>query len=73
MDKTGSRSPEMARFRTSCIKNFGFSDTDSVRMLLQVAGPNSELPAVTSGVGKLQDGEEETSEQQRVKTDGGNV
>jgi len=46
-------------------------------MLLQIAGPDAELPGVTSGVAKLrpslQDGEEETREQQRVMTDGENT
>lgn len=73
VDGTGSRSPAMARFRTSCIKKFSVLVIQPVRMLLQVAGPNSELQAVNAGVGKLQAGEEETSEQQRVMTDGENV
>jgi len=77
VDGTGSRSPSRARFRISCIENSGFSNIDSLRMLLQAARPSAELPEVTSGVGKLrpslQDGEEETSEQQRVMTDGENM
>jgi hypothetical protein len=77
VDGTGSRSPARVRFRINCIKNSGFSNTDSICMLLQIAGPDTELPGVTSGVGKLrlslQDGEEETREQQKVMTEGENM
>jgi hypothetical protein len=40
-DETCSRSPERARLRINCTENSGFMNTESVRILLQVTGPNA--------------------------------